>query len=111
MHLQRRLDLLLHRFDNYRRGVSIKEVVQLTGHSRGLLRRVLRGQRSDLFRVRESSLEHHLPWLGAQWATGHRNGAGLWRYLKAQGFRGSVRVATKWATRRRRAETTDAQSL
>lgn len=31
-------------------GVSIKEIVQLTGPSRGLVRRVLRGQRSDVFR-------------------------------------------------------------
>jgi transposase len=68
-------------------GVSIKEIVRLTGHSRGLVRRVLRGQRSDVFRVRESSLEHHLPWLDAQWAAGHCNGADLSRCLKAQGFR------------------------
>src|SRR6478736_6820157 len=92
-------------------GVSIKEIVRLTGHSRGLVRRVLRGQRSDVFRVRESSLEHHLPWLDAQWAAGHCNGADLWRCLKAQGFRGSMRVVTEWATRRRRAEMPDAQSL
>jgi hypothetical protein len=32
-------------------GVSIKEIVRLTGHSRGLVRRVLRGLRSDVFRV------------------------------------------------------------
>jgi transposase len=92
-------------------GASIKEVVRLTGHSRGLVRRVLRGQRSDVFRVRESSLEHHLPWLDAQWATGQRNGADLWRRLKVLGFRGSVRVVTEWATRRRRAEKADAESL
>jgi transposase len=67
--------------------------------------------RSDVFRVRESSLERHLPWLDAQWAAGHRNGADLWRCLKAQGFRGSVRVVTERATRRRRAEAADAQSL
>ncbi|MGY4502100.1 transposase [Bradyrhizobium sp. GM24.11] len=48
-------------------GVSIKEIVRLTGHSRGLVRKVLRGQRTDVFRVRESSLEHHLSWLDAQW--------------------------------------------
>ncbi|MGY4340320.1 transposase [Bradyrhizobium sp. LM2.9] len=92
-------------------GVSIKEIVRLTGHSRGLIRRVLRGQRSDVFRVRESSLEHYLPWLDVQWAAGHCNGADLWRCLKAQGFRGSVRVVAEWATRRRRAEMPDAQSL
>ena len=39
------------------------------------------------------------------------NGADLWRCLKAQGFRGSVRVVTEWATRRRRAEMPDARSL
>lgn len=92
-------------------GISIKEIVRLTGHSRGLVRRVLRSQRSDVFRLRESSLEHHLPWLDAQWAAGHRNGADLWRCLKVRGFRGSVRVVTEWATRRRRSETPDARSL
>jgi len=92
-------------------GASIKDVVRLTGHSRGLVRRVLRGQRSDVFRVRESSLEQHLLWLDAQWAAGHRNSAELWRRLKVLGFRGSVRVVTEWATRRRRAEKADAESL
>src|SRR3954454_15590865 len=92
-------------------GASIKEVVRLTGHSRGLVRRVLRGQRSDIFRVREISLERPLPWLDAQWATGHRSGADLWRRLTVLGFRGSVRVVTEWATRRRHAEKTDAESL
>lgn len=38
-------------------GVAIKEIVRRTGHSRGLVRRVLRGQRSDVFRARENSLK------------------------------------------------------
>lgn len=86
------------------KGITIKEIVRRTGHSRGLVRRVLRGQRSDVFRVRESSLELYLPWLEEQWITGKRNGAALWRQLRSQGFRGSLRVVTEWATRRRRAE-------
>ncbi|GAB4072540.1 hypothetical protein GCM10028812_50670 [Ancylobacter sonchi] len=85
-------------------GVTIKDIVRRTEYSRGLVRRVLRGQRSDVFRTRESSLELFLPWLDAQWAAGHRNGAELWRRLGQQGFRGSLRVVTEWATRRRRAE-------
>ena len=89
------------------KGATIKEIVRRTGHSRGLVRRVLRGHRSDVFRVRESSLELYLPWLEEQWITGHRNGAALWRQLKSQGFRGSLRVVTEWATRRRRAEQAD----
>ena len=46
-------------------GVAIKQIMRRTGHSRGLVREVLRGQRSDVFRLRESSLEVHLPWLGS----------------------------------------------
>jgi len=93
------------------KGASIKEIVRRTGYSRGLVRRVLRGQRSDVFRVRESSLEPHLSWLDAQWAAGHHNGADLWRRLKGLGFRGSLRVVTEWATRRRQAEKVNAGSL
>jgi hypothetical protein len=60
-----------------------------------------------MFRNWESSLAAHLPWLDAQWSTGHRNAAELWRGLKEQGFKGSMRVVTEWATRRRRADRTD----
>ncbi|HMG49064.1 MAG TPA: ISL3 family transposase [Inquilinus sp.] len=92
-------------------GVTIKEIVRRTGHSRNLVRRVLRGQRSDVFRVRESSLELYLPWLDAQWAAGQCNGAELWRRLKTQGFRGCLRVVAEWAARRRRAEQVDGNAL
>jgi transposase len=92
-------------------GATIKEIVRRTGYSRGLVRRILRGQRSDIFRVRESSLELYLPWLDAQWGAGHRNGAELWRQLKNQGFRGCLRVVTEWATRRRKAEKVDGAAL
>jgi transposase len=53
----------------------------------------------------------HLPWLDAQWDAGKRNAADLWRRLKQQGFKGSLRVVGEWATRRRRAEKADATSL
>lgn len=92
-------------------GVAIKEIVRRTCHSRGTVRRVLRGERSDVFRTRETSLEAYLPWLDRQWAAGRQNGAALWRSLQAQGFRGSLRVVTEWATRRRRAEKVDADTL
>lgn len=92
-------------------GIPIKEIVRCTGYSRGLVRKVLRGQRSDVFRVRESSLELYLPWLDAQWAAGWRNGSELWRQLKAQGFRGCLRVVSEWAGRRRRAEKVDGAAL
>jgi transposase len=91
--------------------MPIKEIVRRTGHSRGLVRKVLRGQRSDIFRVRESSLELYLPWLDAQWAAGQRNGSELWRRLKSQGFRGCLRVVGEWAGRRRRAEKADTEAL
>jgi transposase len=40
-----------------------------------------------------------------------RNGAELWRRLKERSFRGSLRVVTEWATRRRRSEKADAENL
>jgi transposase len=92
-------------------GVPIKEIVRRLGHSRQLVRRVIRGERQDIFRTRQSSLERHLPWLDAQWSSGCGNSADLWRRLKEQGFRGSLRVVTEWATRRRRAEKADADNL
>jgi transposase len=92
-------------------GATIKEIVRTTGFSRGLVRKVLRGQRSDVFRVRESSLEAYLPWLDDQLSAGVHSGAKLWRQLKRQGFRGCLRVVSEWAARRRRAEKVDARAL
>jgi len=91
--------------------IAIKEIVRRTGHSRGLVRKILRGQRSDVFRTRQSSLEPYLPWLDAQWAAGGRNGAAMWRGLRAQGFRGCLGVVSEWAARRKRAERMDPSAL
>jgi transposase len=92
-------------------GTPIKQIVLRLGHSRQLVRWIIRGERHDVFRTRQGSLEAHLPWLDAQWASGCRNGAELWRRLKEQGFRGSLRVVTEWATRRRRSEKADVENL
>jgi transposase len=91
--------------------IPIREIVRRTGHSRKLVRQIIRGERTDIFRVRQSSLEAYLPFLEAQWSLGCRNGAELWRRLKTQGFQGSLRVAAEWATRRRRAEQASQQQL
>ncbi len=85
-------------------GITIKEIVRQTGRSRKLVRQIVRGERTDLFRTRQGSLDPHLPYLDAQWEAGCRNGAELWRRLRSQGFRGSLRVVGEWATRRRRSE-------
>ncbi|WP_306224614.1 ISL3 family transposase [Bosea beijingensis] len=92
-------------------GVPIKRIVKRTGLARDTVRRIVRGQRSDMFRTRQSSLDEMLPWLEAQWDAGKRNAAELWRTMRARGFRGSLRVVSEWATRRRRAEKTDAGTL
>ncbi len=85
-------------------GTSIKEITRRTGHSRGLVRGVLRGDDGDVFRCRANMLQPYLGTLGTEWAAGCRNGAELWRRLRAAGFRGGLRVVTEWATRRRRSE-------
>ena len=84
--------------------IPIKQISRRLGHSRKLVRAVVRGERTDVFRVRQSSLEPYLPWLDAQWDAGDRNATDLWRRLVTQNFRGSLRVIGEWATRRRRAE-------
>ena len=73
-------------------GTPIKRIVRTTGLSRKLVRQVLRGEREDVFRVRQSSLERWLPWLEREWTGGCHNAAELWRRLRAAGFAGSLRV-------------------
>ena len=85
-------------------GYSIKEIVRRTRRSRQLVRQTVRGGRGDVFRVRQSSLDAYLIVLDAEWAAGCCNGAELWRRLRDQGFRGSLRIVAEWATRRRRAD-------
>jgi len=92
-------------------GVAIRDIVRITGYSRGLIRKILRGQRSDIFRTKSSSLEPYLPWLDAQWAAGRRNGLALWRDLHAHGFLGCSGVVREWSSRRRRAERADPAAL
>jgi hypothetical protein len=58
-------------------GATAKEIVRSAGYSRGLVRKVLRGQRSDIFRVRSSSLEAHLP---GSTSNGRRVGATAQNY-------------------------------
>ena len=92
-------------------GHSIKEIVRRTRHSRKLVRQAVRGERGDVFRVRQSSLDAWLPVLDALWDAGCRNGADLWRRLCEQGFCGSLRVVGEWATRHRRVEQMRVQGM
>ena len=72
-------------------GVPLKTMARMTGVSRQTIRKIVRGQRHDIFRTRQSSLD---PWrvrLEAEWTGGCRNGAKLWRRLQASGFAGSLR--------------------
>ena len=85
-------------------GHSIKEIVRRTRHSRRLVRQTVRGGRGAVFRVRQYSLESYLPVLDAEWLSGCRNGAELWRRVTDQGFQGSLRVVSEWTIRRRRAD-------
>jgi transposase len=92
-------------------GIAIKEIVCRTVYSRGLIRKILRGQHSDVFRVRQSSLEPYLPWLDEQWEAGCRKGSALWRALRPRGFRGCLRVVSEWSARRKKADKADPTAL
>ncbi len=56
--------------------LPIKDIVRATDLSRKLVRQILRGEREDLFRIRESSLTPWLPRLDREWNGGCRNGTG-----------------------------------
>ena len=80
-------------------GVPIKQIVRETGHSRKLVRQVIRGERTDVFRMQQSSLEPHLPWLDAQWDGGSAQCYGPLASSEAtEASRGSLRVIGEWAT-------------
>jgi transposase len=85
-------------------GIAIKEIVRRTGHSRKTVRQVARGGEAEIFHPRTNSLQPYLERLDAEWIGGCHNGTELWRRLRADGFRGGLRVVTEWATRRRRSE-------
>lgn len=84
--------------------VPIKEIMRRTGRSRKCVRAIARGDQSEVFRPRASTLDGHLDWLSHEWDGGCRSGAELWRRLRARGYAGSLRVVAEWATRRRRDE-------
>ncbi len=94
-----------------KQGVPIRQIVKRVGHSRKLVRSVLRGEREDIFRIRESSLETYLPWLDSQWEGGARNATAVWRKLQTRGFRGCLGVVTEWMRRRKRSEKADQSGL
>ncbi|KKC33528.1 hypothetical protein WH91_08020, partial [Devosia psychrophila] len=61
----------------WKEGMPIKQIVKRTGHARQAVRRIVRGERNDVFRPRQSSLEAEFPWLDAQWDAGKRNASAL----------------------------------
>ena len=42
-------------------GIPIKQIVRRTGHSRKLVRQIIRGERTDIFRTRQCSIDAQLP--------------------------------------------------
>jgi hypothetical protein len=80
-------------------GVAIKEIMRQTDKSRGLVRKVVRGARGDIFRSRMSSLEPFLLQFETAWTGGNHNDAALWCAIKTKGFADSLRVVSEWATR------------
>ena len=83
------------------RGTPLKQITRRLSLARQTVRRIARGGGMEVFRSRVSILEPHAGTLDALWTGGCRSGAELWRRLRTQGFQGSLRVVSEWATRRR----------
>ncbi len=71
-------------------GTPLKAMARTTGVSRQTIRRIVRGQRHDIFRTRQSSLDPWLVQLEAEWTGGCHVGAELWRKLRGSGLRGDL---------------------
>jgi len=82
----------------------IKGIARGAGLARPTVRYILRGTRDDVFRVRASSLNTLRQTLDQGWEGGCRNGSALWRTIRALGFKGSLRIVSKWETRKRHDE-------
>ncbi len=67
-----------------KRGIAIKEIMGRTDKSRGLVRQVVQGERTDIFRGRMSSVDPFLTQLETAWTDGRHNGAALWRAMKVK---------------------------
>lgn len=83
-------------------GIPIKGIVRRTGRSCKLVRAIVRGGGTEMFRPRTNLRDAFLSGVETEWAGGCRNGPELWRRVRAAGFVGALRVVTEWATRRRR---------
>ena len=92
-------------------GVSVRRIARHANQSRNLVCQVLRGERTEVFPSRESTIDACESFLDAQWMGGCRKGPELWRRLKEHGFHGSLRVVGERATRRRRAQKLANQQL
>jgi transposase len=75
-------------------GMSIKGIVRHTGHSRKIVRDVMRGGRTDVFRPRASSLDPFRGQLDTEWVAGCRNGSEL--LAPTAGIRLSRRLARRF---------------
>ena len=84
-------------------GIAIKEIVRRTGKSRGVVRQVVRGGRADIFRSRMNSLDPFIKQLETAWGNGCRNGAALWRRVKARVTRMAMMANLSHPNRTRRA--------
>jgi transposase len=85
-------------------GTAIRQIVRQTGHSRKLVRDVLRGQRLDVFLTRPSTLDSWLLRLNERWEAGSRNALALWREMRTERVVGQRGIDSQWAQRRRLAE-------
>jgi transposase len=84
-------------------GAKLREVAQRVGVSTRTLRRwALRGSYPEPADYkRRSILDPFLPYLARRWSEGCHNALGLWRELRAQGFRGSEEIVRYHLSRRR----------
>jgi transposase len=86
-------------------GMTIRGVARALGVGRKTVRRWLRAGHAPTWRHADrgrSILDPFRDYLETRWATGYRNGTGLWREIRERGFTGQSGIVRQWAARQRR---------
>ena len=84
--------------DLYRQGHSIRAIIELTGHARNTVRRVLREQtpRPPKKRERASRLDPYKPYLERRYAECALSAVRLLEEIKAMGYAGGIDVVRRF---------------
>lgn len=90
----------------HQQGVGLRTIATRLGLSRNTVRAYVRAEKGPLdapWNKRRSILDRYKPYLQQRWQDGERNGAALFRAIRAQGYRGGYTILKSYLASHRQA--------